>query len=48
MAALNAAAESLGEAAADPARLAGALVSDIAAEYQTLIEADWEAKVLQN
>lgn len=48
VAALNAAIESLGEAAADPSRLAGALVSDIAAEYQTLIEADWEANVLQN
>ncbi len=47
VAALQAASESLGDAAADPARLAGALVSDIAAEYQVLIEADWEAKVLQ-
>jgi len=45
--ALEAAASSLGEAAADPARLAGALVSDIAAEYQALIETDWEANVLQ-
>lgn len=48
LAALEEAANSLGEAAADPARLAGALVSDIAAEYQALIEADWEANVLQN
>jgi len=45
--ALEEAASSLGEAAADPARLAGALVSDIAAEYQALIETDWEANVLQ-
>ena len=44
--ALEEAANSLGEAAADPARLAGALVSDIAAEYQSLVETDWEAKVL--
>ncbi len=48
VAALQEAAESLGDAAADPMRLAGALVSDIAAEYQVLIESDWEAKVLQN
>ena len=27
--------------------LAGALVADIAAEYQGLIEADWEANVLR-
>lgn len=47
VAALEEAANSLGEAAADPARLAGALVSDIAAEYQALVEADWEANVLQ-
>ena len=47
LAALQAASESLGDAAADPARLAGALVSDIAAEYQVLIETDWEANVLQ-
>ncbi len=47
VAALAAASESLGDAAADPSRLAGALVSDIAAEYQVLIEADWEATVLQ-
>ena len=47
LAALEEATNSLGEAAADPARLAGALVSDIAAEYQALVEADWEAKVLQ-
>lgn len=48
VAALQEAAESLGDAAADPMRLAGALVSDIAAEYQVLIETDWEANVLQN
>ena len=47
LAALNAGINSLGEAAADPMRLAGALVSDIAAEYQALVEADWEANVLQ-
>ncbi len=47
VAALEAAVNSLGEAAADPADLAASLVSDIAAEYQALIEADWEAKVLQ-
>ena len=45
--ALQAAIEGLGEAVADPARLAGALVSDLAAEYQTLVEADWESNVLQ-
>jgi len=39
---------SLGDAAADPADLAASLVSDIAAEYQTLMEADWEANVLTN
>ena len=48
LAALEEAVNNLGDAAADPARLAGALVSDIAAEYQALIEADWEAKVLSN
>lgn len=47
VAALAAASEMLGDAAADPNRLAGALVSDIAAEYQVLIETDWEANVLQ-
>ena len=47
VAALEAAVNSLGEAAADPADLAASLVSDIAAEYQTLIEADWESQVLQ-
>lgn len=46
LAALDAAINSLGEAAADPADLAASLVSDIAAEYQSLIEADWEANVL--
>lgn len=46
IAALEEAMNSLGEAAADPAELAAALVADIAAEYQTAIEADWEANVL--
>lgn len=46
IAALEEALNSLGEAAADPAELAAALVADIAAEYQTAIEADWEANVL--
>ena len=36
----------LGDAAEDQNILAKALVSDIAAEYQDLIEADWEANVL--
>lgn len=46
--ALNEAITNLGEGAADPATLAASLVADIAAEYQTAIEADWEANVLQN
>lgn len=46
--ALNEAVSNLGDGAADPARLAASLVADIAAEYQTAIEADWEANVLQN
>lgn len=46
LAALDEAINSLGEAAADPADLAASLVSDIAAEYQALVEADWEANVL--
>ncbi|MEQ8675404.1 MAG: ABC transporter substrate-binding protein [Aggregatilineales bacterium] len=46
VAALEAAINGLGEAAADPASLSASLVADIAAEYQTLIEADWEANVL--
>jgi putative spermidine/putrescine transport system substrate-binding protein len=37
----------LGDAAADPARLAAALVADIAAEYQARIEADWQKYVLR-
>jgi len=45
--ALEEAMGALGDAAADPNVLAEALVSDIAAEYQGLIEADWEANVLQ-
>lgn len=44
--ALAAGLASLGDAAADPASLAASLVSDIAAEYQALIETDWEANVL--
>jgi putative spermidine/putrescine transport system substrate-binding protein len=47
VAALQEAMMNLGSGAADPAELAQALVSDIAAEYQALIEADWEANVLQ-
>lgn len=48
MAAIEEAMQNLGEAAAPADELAAALVSDIAAEYQALIEADWEANVLQN
>ncbi len=44
---LEAAAANLGAGAADPAELAAALVSDLAAEYQTRVEADWEAYVLR-
>ena len=44
--ALDDAINNLGESAAPPADLASSLVSDIAAEYQTLMEADWEANVL--
>lgn len=47
LAAIAAAYENLGTAAEDPEILSGALVSDIAAEYQALIEADWEANVLR-
>lgn len=43
---LEEAAANLGAGAADPAALAAALVSDLAAEYQTRVEADWEAHVL--
>ncbi|MCR9138576.1 MAG: ABC transporter substrate-binding protein [Alphaproteobacteria bacterium] len=39
--------QNLGDAAADPNRLAAALVSDIAAEYQSKIEADWQKYVLR-
>jgi putative spermidine/putrescine transport system substrate-binding protein len=39
--------QNLGDAAADPNRLASALVADIAAEYQTQIEADWQKYVLR-
>lgn len=44
--ALEEAVANLGESAADPADLASSFVGDIVAEYQTLIEADWEANVL--
>jgi putative spermidine/putrescine transport system substrate-binding protein len=47
-AAIAEALENLGDAAEDPNVLAGALVADIAAEYQALIEQDWEANVLRN
>lgn len=47
MAAIAEAMQNLGSAAEDPSVLAKALVSDIAAEYQALIEADWEANVLR-
>ncbi len=47
LAAIEEAFENLGAAAEDPNILAAALVSDIAAEYQALIEADWEANVLR-
>lgn len=46
-AAIAEALDNLGSAAASPDDLAAALVSDIAAEYQALIEADWEANVLR-
>ncbi|MBA3471598.1 MAG: ABC transporter substrate-binding protein [Herpetosiphonaceae bacterium] len=45
---LAAAASQLGEAATPAAELAAALRSDIAAEYQSLIEQGWERNVLQN
>jgi putative spermidine/putrescine transport system substrate-binding protein len=48
VAALEEAVANLGDGAADPADLAASLVADIAAEYQSLIESDWEANVLQN
>ncbi len=44
---LDAALANLGDGAADPADLAAALAPDIVAEYQALIEADWEANVLR-
>jgi len=47
IAAIEEASANLGEGAADPNELAAALVSEIAAEYQALLEADWEANVLQ-
>jgi len=47
VAAIDAAMQNLGDAAEDPSILAGALVADIAAEYQTRIEADWERYVLR-
>jgi putative spermidine/putrescine transport system substrate-binding protein len=45
--AIDLAMQNLGDAAEDPNILAGALVADIAAEYQTRIEADWERYVLR-
>ena len=48
VAALEEAQSNLGDGAAPAADLAASLVADIAAEYQTAIEADWEANVLQN
>ena len=45
-AAIEEAQSNLGDAAEDQGILAKALVSDIAAEYQDRIEADWEANVL--
>ena len=45
-AAIEEAQNNLGDAAEDQGILAKALVSDIAAEYQDRIEADWEANVL--
>ncbi len=39
--------QNLGDAAADPNVLAAALVADIAAEYQTKIEEDWQKFVLR-
>ncbi|MEM6281583.1 MAG: ABC transporter substrate-binding protein [Chloroflexota bacterium] len=48
VAALEEAVMNLGDGAADPAELAASLVSDIAAEYQSQIESDWESNVLQN
>lgn len=47
IAAIETAMMNLGDAAADPARLSGALVADIAGEYQNLIEEDWQKYVLR-
>lgn len=47
LAAIEEALASFGDGAADQDRLAGALVADIVAEYQSLMEEDWEANVLQ-
>jgi putative spermidine/putrescine transport system substrate-binding protein len=47
VAAIEEAMGNLGDAAADPARLAGALVADIDAEYQARIEEDWQRYVLR-
>ncbi len=44
---LEAAAANLGAGAANPTELAAALVSDLAADYQMRVEADWEANVLR-
>jgi putative spermidine/putrescine transport system substrate-binding protein len=46
VAAIQDAQNNLGDAAEDQGILARALVSDIAAEYQDKIEADWQANVL--
>jgi putative spermidine/putrescine transport system substrate-binding protein len=45
---LDEAMTTFGDAAVPPAELSAALVGDISAEYQALIERDWEANVLQN
>jgi putative spermidine/putrescine transport system substrate-binding protein len=47
LALLEASLEELGPAAADASRLADAFAPDIAPEYQSVIEVDWEADVLR-
>jgi putative spermidine/putrescine transport system substrate-binding protein len=47
LAAIEEAMDNMGTAAAPASELSASLVSDIAAEYQGLIEADWEANVLR-
>ena len=44
---LEASLEQLGDVAADASLLAEALVPDMAPQAQSIIEADWEAKVLR-